>query len=61
MSEPDVPPRRLERIRQLREADMAIIRIAARRPWPPPGRGDPAFDTASHYGAGQRVLSLAGL
>ena len=26
MSEPDVPPRQLERIRQLREADMAIIR-----------------------------------
>ena len=34
MGEPDIPPRQLERIRQLREADMAIIRIAARRPWP---------------------------
>jgi hypothetical protein len=32
MSEPDIPPRHLERIRQLREADMAIIGIAAWRP-----------------------------
>src|SRR5207302_2294762 len=34
MSEPDIPPRQLERIRQLREADVAIIGIAAWRPWP---------------------------
>ena len=32
MSEPGHPPCQLERIRQLREADMAIIGIAARRP-----------------------------
>jgi len=34
VSELDIPPRQLERIRQQREADMAIIGIAARGPWP---------------------------
>ena len=34
MSEPDVPSRQLERIRQVRGVDVAITGIAAWRPWP---------------------------